>query len=110
MGIAAQQDKSDMDQTEREMNELLQKLDRSLQTEQEVEQKKTAASRNNSEQFSDQLHSAFFKEWDLWLELAELQQEDLESGCGFSSMPREQDLIDREVACLYPWGKSKIKL
>lgn len=62
MGIAAQQDKSDMDQTEREMNELLQKLDRSLQTEQEVEQKKAVASRNNSEQFADQLHSTFFKE------------------------------------------------
>lgn len=62
VGIAAQQDKSDMDQTEREMNELLQKLDRSLQTEQEVEQKKAVASRNNSEQFADQLHSTFFKE------------------------------------------------
>lgn len=62
MGIAAQQDKSDMDQTEREMNELLQKLDRSSQTEQEVEQKKAVASRNNSEQFADQLHSTFFKE------------------------------------------------
>lgn len=62
VGIAAQQDKSDMDQTEREMNELLQKLDRSSQTEQEVEQKKAVASRNNSEQFADQLHSTFFKE------------------------------------------------
>ena len=62
MGIAAQQDKSDMDQTEREMNELLQKLDRSSQTEQEVERKKAVPSRNNSEQFADQLHSTFFKE------------------------------------------------
>lgn len=107
---AAQQDKCVVDRTERETNELLQEL--VIQQRKKWNRKKTKQQQTEItvKSLQSQLHSAFVKEQDLWLELAELQQEDLESGCGFSSMPKDQDLIDREVTCHYPWGESKITL
>lgn len=71
MVTAAQQDKCVMDWTERETNELLQEL--VIQQSKKWNRKKQLQGEITVNSLQSQLHTALVKEWDLWLELAELQ-------------------------------------
>ncbi|KAK4818852.1 hypothetical protein QYF61_020071 [Mycteria americana] len=100
---AAQKYKCMVKWAERDASESLQDLVKSLQVELEAEQKKRVRLEIAATRLQNQLHNAFVRECELWLELEEARREDLESECGRCGLSKEREMADRGVAGHYPW-------